>query len=126
MLEQGNITLPSDPAPLVPVRDQLRQWLRDGYELTKPRITFLVLITTFTGMWLSARGIPSLTLIVFTLLGVGMASGSSSAFNNYIDREIDKQLVEFIKSDSSWLLKGNNTPKSLLYGTCFKIGRAHV
>lgn len=36
-----------------------------------------------------------------------------------VDREIDKQLVEFIKSDSSWLLKGNNTPKSLLYGTCF-------
>jgi hypothetical protein len=37
-----------------------------------------------------------------------------------VDREIDKQLVEFIKSNSSWLLKGNETPNSLLYGTCFR------
>jgi protoheme IX farnesyltransferase len=92
MLEQGNMTLSSESAPLMPVRTQVRQWLRDGYELTKPRITFLVLITTFTGMWLSARGIPSPLLILCTLLGVGMASGSSSAFNNYIDREIDKHM----------------------------------
>lgn len=36
-----------------------------------------------------------------------------------VDREIDKQLVEFIKSKSSWLLKGSSTPNSLMYGTCF-------
>ena len=38
-----------------------------------------------------------------------------------VDREIDKQLVEFIKSGSSWLLKGNETHNSLLYGTCFRL-----
>ena len=36
-----------------------------------------------------------------------------------VDREIDKQLVEFVKSKTSWLLKNHDTPKSLLYGTCF-------
>jgi hypothetical protein len=36
-----------------------------------------------------------------------------------VDREIDRQLVEFIKSKSSWLLKGSSTPNSLMYGTCF-------
>ncbi|PIQ26716.1 protoheme IX farnesyltransferase [bacterium (Candidatus Blackallbacteria) CG17_big_fil_post_rev_8_21_14_2_50_48_46] len=92
MLEQGNMTLSSEPASLAPPQTQIRQWLRDAYDLTKPRITFLVLITTFTGMWLAVRGVPPLLLVISTLLGVGMASGSSSAFNNFIDREIDQHM----------------------------------
>ena len=64
--------------------------MRDLYELTKPRITFLVLITTFTGMWLSTGGPPNWQLTFWTMIGVGLSSGSSCAFNNYIDREIDK------------------------------------
>lgn len=92
MLEQGNIRLTAESKPLAPSRQELRQWVRDVYELTKPRITFLVLITTFTGMWLAVRGVPPLLLTFFTLIGVGLASGSSCAFNNYIDREIDKHM----------------------------------
>jgi len=65
---------------------------KDIYELTKPRITFMVLITTFTGMWLTTGGPPAWLLLLWTLLGVGMASASSSTFNNYIDREIDRHM----------------------------------
>lgn len=36
-----------------------------------------------------------------------------------VDRNIDHQLVEFVKNKTSWLLKGNDSPNSLLYGTCF-------
>ncbi len=36
-----------------------------------------------------------------------------------VNREIDDQLIQFIKTKSSWLLKDNNTPNSLLYGTRF-------
>lgn len=70
--------------------DTLKTIFKDLYELTKPRIAFMVLITTFTGMWLATGGPPAWELMLFTLLGVGMASASSSAFNNYIDREIDQ------------------------------------
>lgn len=73
-------------------RASLKNILNDMYELTKPRITFMVLITTFTGMWLAAGGPPVWNLIFWTLLGVGMASASSSTFNNYIDREIDRHM----------------------------------
>ncbi len=64
--------------------------LNDIYELTKPRITFMILVTTFTGMWLASGGPPDWMLTFYTLLGVALASGSSCAFNNYIDRDIDR------------------------------------
>lgn len=63
------------------------------FELTKPRILLLVLITAFSGMWIGAGGAPELGLTFFTLLGVGLAAASSSALNNYIDRERDKLMA---------------------------------
>lgn len=66
--------------------------MKDIYELTKPRIAFLVLITTFTGMWLSAQTLPPLELILFTLVGVGLGSASSGALNQYVDRDIDQYM----------------------------------
>ena len=59
-------------------------------ELCKPRITVLVLVTTFAGMWLAGNGTVTLDLIIFTLLGTGLASSASGALNNYVDREVDK------------------------------------
>lgn len=61
----------------------------DLLELTKPRITLLVLITTLTGMWLAAKGELPLPLTLFTLLGMGLAVASASTLNNYFDRDVD-------------------------------------
>lgn len=72
-----------------PVSFSLKEKLSDIYELTKPKITFMILVTTFTGMWLAAGGPPAWSLTFYTLLGVALASGSSCAFNHYIDRDID-------------------------------------
>jgi len=58
-------------------------------QLTKPRILLLVLITTFSGMWIGVGGAPELSLAFYTLLGVGCAAASSSALNNLIDRQRD-------------------------------------
>jgi protoheme IX farnesyltransferase len=66
--------------------------LRDYLDLTKPRITLLVLVTTFAGMWLAAHGLPTPELLLATLIGVGLAASSSSTLNNYIDREVDKRM----------------------------------
>jgi len=70
-----------------------RESLRDYLNLTKPRITLLVLITAFAGMWLAAHGLPSPELLVATLAGIGLAASSSSTLNNYIDREVDKRMA---------------------------------
>ncbi len=65
----------------------------DLFEICKPRIALLVLVTTFTGMWLAGNGTVGLELVVFTLIGTGLASAASGAFNNYVDREVDKRMA---------------------------------
>lgn len=67
----------------------VRSQVSDYVELTKPRIALLVLVTTFTGMWMAAGGPPSLPLVVSTLLGTWMGAASAAVLNNYVDREVD-------------------------------------
>jgi len=58
--------------------------------LTKPRVIELLLITTVPTMILAKQGLPSLWLIVATLVGGALSAGSANAFNCYIDADIDK------------------------------------
>jgi protoheme IX farnesyltransferase len=58
--------------------------------LTKPRIIVLLLITTVPAMMLAAEGVPSLWLILATLLGGTLAAASANAINMYLDRDIDQ------------------------------------
>src|SRR3954451_7582081 len=61
-----------------------------GYvALTKPRIIELLLVTTVPTMIVADQGIPSLWLIVATVLGGTMAAGGANAINMYVDRDID-------------------------------------
>jgi heme o synthase len=58
--------------------------------LTKPRIIELLLVTTLPTMIVARRGIPSLWLMVATLLGGTFAAGGANAINMFVDRDIDK------------------------------------
>ncbi|MBN9607006.1 MAG: heme o synthase [Actinomycetales bacterium] len=58
--------------------------------LTKPRVIELLLVTTAPVMILAARGIPDLGLVLATLVGGAMSAGSANAFNQYLDRDIDR------------------------------------
>jgi protoheme IX farnesyltransferase len=62
----------------------------DYYELTKPRIIYLLLITTFAAMMMAARGVPNLALVFWTLLGGALSSASAGAINCVWDRDIDR------------------------------------
>ncbi len=57
--------------------------------LTKPRIIELLLVTTVPTMVLAQQGLPSLGLILATLVGGSLAAGSANALNCYYDRDID-------------------------------------
>jgi heme o synthase len=57
--------------------------------LTKPRIIELLLVTTVPTMLLADRGLPSIRLVLATLIGGTLAAGSANTINCYIDRDID-------------------------------------
>jgi protoheme IX farnesyltransferase len=58
--------------------------------LTKPRIIELLLVTTLPTMIVARRGVPSVWLMVATLLGGTFAAGGANAINMFVDRDIDK------------------------------------
>ena len=66
--------------------------LRGYLALTKPRVIELLLVTTIPAMLLAARGVPSLWLILATLLGGSAAAGSANALNCVADVDIDAEM----------------------------------
>ena len=62
-------------------------------ELTKPRILFMVLVTTTFGFLLGGGSRDSVALLFFTLLGVGGATGGAAVLNNYLERDFDAKMV---------------------------------
>jgi heme o synthase len=64
--------------------------LRDYYELSKPRIIVLLLITTAASMVMAARGLPPVRLLFWTLLAGALAAASAGAFNCVWDADIDR------------------------------------
>jgi len=60
--------------------------------LTKPRIIELLLVSTVPTMVLAQRGLPSVWLMVATVVGGTMAAGGANALNMVVDRDIDAQM----------------------------------
>jgi protoheme IX farnesyltransferase len=90
----GSATPGTDPSPDSPSSTagrlaSLRASFRAYLALTKPRIIELLLVTTVPTMVLAAQGMPSLGLVLATLLGGSLAAGSANALNCYYDRDID-------------------------------------
>ena len=56
--------------------------------LMKPHVTVLLLGTTLAAM--AVAGMPSLLVVLATLLGGALAAGSANALNCYWDRDIDQ------------------------------------
>jgi len=62
----------------------------DYYELSKPRIAALLLITTAAAMVMAARGVPPFWLLFWTLLAGALAAASAGSFNCVWDADIDR------------------------------------
>jgi protoheme IX farnesyltransferase len=67
--------------------------IADFLELTKPRITFLVLITTLVGFYMGSRDGLNFLLLFHTILGTGLVASGASALNQYFERELDARMV---------------------------------
>ncbi|MBI4004366.1 MAG: protoheme IX farnesyltransferase [Candidatus Omnitrophica bacterium] len=66
-----------------------RQRLLDYLELTKPRLTALVLVTVAAGFWLGLRSATPPALLIPLLCGTALAVGGANALNQWSERVPD-------------------------------------
>jgi protoheme IX farnesyltransferase len=80
-------------APAVDVIDRPRLSLREraaAYaELTKPRITFLIVLTSAAGFVLGSPGPVDYVALFSALFGIGLLSSGIATLNQYAERDLD-------------------------------------
>ena len=88
----GAMALPADAlAVTVSPRLGARSRLSDFYELTKPRMNFLVVVTTLVGCYMAASAASPIhwVLLVNTILGTAATAAGASVLNQYVERTFD-------------------------------------
>ena len=71
-------------------RSAARSRRADFVSLTKPRLNFLVLVTTATAYYLGDGAGRSLVHLVHTMVGTALVAGGASALNQVWERDTDK------------------------------------
>ncbi|MCV2394682.1 heme o synthase [Actinotalea sp. M2MS4P-6] len=88
--------------------------------LTKPRIIELLLVTTVPTMILAAGGLPSIGLVLATLVGGTAAAGSANTLNCVLDRDIDSVMN---RTKRRPLVTGEVSPRAAtVFGVALGIG----
>ncbi len=103
----GPTEVPPAPSVLQRTRDTVQAYLG----LTKTRIIEQLLVVTVPAMFLAQRGIPSVWLIVATLVGGAAAAASAHALNCVVDADIDKVMK---RTSRRPLAKGQVPPRNAL------------
>jgi heme o synthase len=66
--------------------------LADFFELTKPRIVLMVLVTTFVGFYVGSEKVPDYLRLLQVLLGTSLAAGGTLALNQFLERDTDAMM----------------------------------
>ncbi|MGY4001824.1 heme o synthase [Aeromonas sanarellii] len=66
--------------------------LRDYYQLTKPKVVALLLLTAWVGMLLAEPSQASLDEMVLGLTGIGLLAAGAAAMNHSLDHGIDARM----------------------------------
>jgi len=62
---------------------------RDFYEMCKPRVVMLMILTSLVGMFLAVPGMVPLNILILGNLGIALVAASGAVVNHLIDRKID-------------------------------------
>ncbi len=79
----------SSPTSMATDRGSVLARAGDFWELTKPRIVAMEIITIAMGFYLAAGKGWSPFVFVTTLVGTGLVAGSASALNQWLERDLD-------------------------------------
>ena len=102
--------------------------MRDYIELTKPRITWLILMSTGIGYFFGLRGaaswwdflnnIPYLSLL-HTILGTGLIASGTAALNQWYEREADRKMRR--TADRPLPAGRLSAPRALAFGVALSV-----
>ncbi|MCO6457492.1 MAG: UbiA family prenyltransferase, partial [Pirellulaceae bacterium] len=67
-------------------------WASDYVELTKPKISVMILVTVAMAAYVAGAGRPDLWLLMHALLGTLLVSASASALNQWLERDSDSRM----------------------------------
>jgi heme o synthase len=73
------------PLPRVSARDRIAAYA----ELTKPRITFLIVLTSAAGFALASPGAVNYSALLSAMFGIALLSSGIATLNQYIERDLD-------------------------------------
>ncbi len=62
---------------------------RAYYEITKPRVVALLVLTALVGMCLSTANVIPWQILLPSILGIGLLSSAAAAINHIVDEKID-------------------------------------
>lgn len=66
--------------------------MNDYIQLTKPRITWLILMSTAIGFYFGADASWSWAVLLHTILGTGLIASGTAALNQWMEREADAKM----------------------------------
>src|SRR5678816_189663 len=72
-------------SPIITPRERVAAFV----ELTKPRITFLIVLTAAAGFYLGSRGGVNYGLLLSAMFGITLLSSGVATINQYMERDLD-------------------------------------
>ena len=94
---------------------QTASW-RDYYEMCKPRVVMLMILTSMVGMFLAVPGMVPLDILILGNLGIALVAGSGAVVNHLIDRKIDAVMRRTINRP---MPQGRVAPKQAAWFAAF-------
>jgi protoheme IX farnesyltransferase len=93
--------------------NQFNLWAtcQDYYELTKPKVVLLLLLTALVGMCLASDTWISWKILIAGLTGIGFLSSAAAVVNHVVDRKIDSKMARTFNRP---VAKGKVTPQKAL------------
>ncbi len=65
---------------------------RDYYEMCKPRVVMLMILTSLVGMFLAVPGMVPLDILILGNVGIALVAASGAVVNHLIDRKVDAMM----------------------------------
>jgi len=70
---------------------------RDYYEMCKPRVVMMMILTSLVGMFLAVPGMVPMDILIWGNLGIALVASAGAVVNHLIDHQVDTIMQRTIK-----------------------------